>query len=107
MPIKDANDLASSPAIFKVGVSTFVSPTLAKHFYVVQNTFEIASVAPSSVGILVADVNGRIYILDKSFEPIRTWAIHVSGRVTHMVERKGILITVGVRPDYIDPVLGR
>lgn len=65
-----------------------------------QNPFEIATVAPSSVGILVADVNGRIYILDKSFEPIRTWVVHVAGRVTHMMEKKGILVTLGVRPDY-------
>ena len=81
-------------------------PVLADHFSVVQNTFEIASVASSSVGILVADVNGRIYILDKSFEPIRTWAVHAAGRVTHMVEKKGILVTLGVRLDYINPVLG-
>ncbi|KAF9651477.1 hypothetical protein BDM02DRAFT_3154289 [Thelephora ganbajun] len=86
VPVKDANDLTSSPAIFK-------------------NPFEIATVAPSSVGILVADVNGQVYILDKYFETIRTWVVHVSGRVTHMVERKGILVTLGEEDTVRHPIL--
>lgn len=53
--------------------------------------------ASSSAGVLVADIYGSIHILNKDFESIKSWIVHPSGRVTHMLDRKGILITVGVR----------
>lgn len=35
-------------------------------------------------------------MLNKEFEPAMSWIAHVGGRVTHMVERRGFLITLGV-----------
>lgn len=63
---------------------------------VTQNPFEISTTATSSIGVLVADLHGSIHILDKHFEITRSWVAHVGGRVTHMSERKGILISMGV-----------
>lgn len=61
-----------------------------------QNPHEIATIASSTAGILVADINGNIYLLDRVFDIARTWIAHVAGRITHMVENKGILVTLGV-----------
>lgn len=57
---------------------------------------EIAAVAPSSVGLVLADIHGHVHVLNKSFNVIRSWQAHINGRVTHMVARNGILITLGV-----------
>jgi vacuolar protein sorting-associated protein 11 len=54
-------------------------------------------VIPSSAGVLVADIHGSIHLLNRDFESINSWIAHVGGRVTHMVERRGILVTLGVR----------
>jgi hypothetical protein len=50
----------------------------------------------SSSGMLVADIHGSVHLLNREFESITSWVAHVGGRVTHMVERKGILVTLGV-----------
>ena len=39
---------------------------------------------------------GSVHVLDKEFEPVSSWVAHVGGRVTHMVERRGYLVTLGV-----------
>ena len=52
---------------------------------------------PSSAGVLVADIHGSIHLLNRDFDSINSWVAHVGGRVTHMVERRGILVTLGVR----------
>jgi len=62
----------------------------------VQNTLEISTVAFSSAGLLVADIHGSIHVLDDTFESQRSWVAHVGGRVTHMVEKSGVLVTFGV-----------
>lgn len=77
-PIKDIHDLASPPEIFK-------------------NTPEISTVASSAAGILVADIHGSIHLLNRDFSPAKSWVAHVGGRVTHMIERRGVLVTLGVR----------
>ncbi|KIM33614.1 hypothetical protein M408DRAFT_310067 [Serendipita vermifera MAFF 305830] len=81
-PVKDAHDLGSPPEIFK-------------------NIADIACIAPSSQGLLVADIHGTIHLLDAEFEDKATWTAHENGHVTHMDEKRGILITlieeVGVR----------
>jgi vacuolar protein sorting-associated protein 11 len=51
---------------------------------------------PSSFGILVADIHGSIHILNHAFESTQNWQAHVNGRVTHMIEHKAILVTLGV-----------
>lgn len=51
---------------------------------------------PSSAGVLVADIHGSIHLLNRDFESTNSWVAHVGGRVTHMVERRGILVTLGV-----------
>ena len=56
---------------------------------------------PSSAGVLVADIHGSIHLLNRDFESVNSWVAHVGGRVTHMVERRGILVTLGVRLLYI------
>ncbi|KAG5641397.1 hypothetical protein DXG03_005350 [Asterophora parasitica] len=76
VPVKDAHDLSSAPDIFKA-------------------TPEISTIASSSVGVLVADIHGSVHILNQEFESISSWVAHVGGRVTHMVERKGVLVTLG------------
>lgn len=68
----------------------------ASQAHLLQNPYEISTIASSTAGILVADINGNIYLLNREFDPVRTWVAHVSGRVTHMVEKKGILVTLGV-----------
>lgn len=56
--------------------------------------------------MLVADIHGSIHLLNRDFESINSWIAHVGGRVTHMVERKGVLVTLGVGPDVHVGVLG-
>ena len=51
----------------------------------------------SSAGVLVADIHGSIHLLNRDFESINSWIAHVGGRITHMIERRGILVTLGVR----------
>ncbi|KDQ33122.1 hypothetical protein PLEOSDRAFT_1099105 [Pleurotus ostreatus PC15] len=86
VPVKDVHDLASPPEIFK-------------------NPFEISTTATSSIGVLVADLHGSIHILDKHFEITRSWVAHVGGRVTHMSERKGVLISMGEEDSVKSPLL--
>ncbi|TDL21592.1 hypothetical protein BD410DRAFT_789710 [Rickenella mellea] len=85
-PVKDIHDLASPPEVFK-------------------NTPEISAVSPSSVGVLLADIYGTIHVLSKDFESVHSWVAHVSGRVTHMVDRDGILVTVGEEESTPQPLL--
>ena len=54
----------------------------------------------SSAGVLVADSHGSIHLLNRDFESINSWVAHVGGRVTHMIERRDILVTLGVRFIY-------
>ncbi|KDR73804.1 hypothetical protein GALMADRAFT_251620 [Galerina marginata CBS 339.88] len=85
-PVKDVHDLSSTPDIFKA-------------------TPEISTVTASSVGIIVADIHGSIYLLNREFESVNSWVAHVGGRVTHMVERKGILVTLGEEDNIRSPLL--
>ncbi|EIW86132.1 hypothetical protein CONPUDRAFT_114267 [Coniophora puteana RWD-64-598 SS2] len=74
--VSDVHDLANSPEILR-------------------NATDISTVVSSAAGLLVADTHGSIHLLKPDFSPITSWIAHVNGRVTHMVERDGILITVG------------
>ncbi|KAJ6519433.1 hypothetical protein C8R45DRAFT_951467 [Mycena sanguinolenta] len=76
VPVKDAHDLDASPEIFKT-------------------TAEISTILPSSAGVLVADIYGTVHIVNREFEAQRTWVAYEGGRVTHMAERRGVLVTVG------------
>ena len=60
-----------------------------------QNAHEISIIISSSAGVLLADIYGSIHLLNKTFEPVKSWVAHVGGRVTHMVDGKGTLITIG------------
>jgi hypothetical protein len=64
--MKDSHDLATSPEIFK-------------------NTSEISTVVSY----------GHSHILNKEFVSTTSWVAHVGGRVIHMAERKGVLVTIG------------
>ncbi|KAG2351149.1 hypothetical protein BDR07DRAFT_1476106 [Suillus spraguei] len=75
-PVKDIHDLASSPEIFK-------------------NASEISTIVSSSAGLLAADIHGSIHILNKEFVSTTSWVAHMGGRVMHMAERKGVLVTIG------------
>lgn len=79
MPVRDAHDLAESPHILRVGTS-------------------ISTITSSTYGVVVADMHGSVHVLDKQFEPVSSWVAHVGGRVMHMIERRGYLVTLGVRP---------
>lgn len=46
-----------------------------------------------------------MHVLDRDFEPVKSWVAHVGGRVTHMVEQKGILVTLGVSAPAATPVV--
>ncbi|KAF8343340.1 vacuolar membrane protein [Amanita rubescens] len=85
-PVKDVHDLESPPDIFKAAL-------------------EISCVSSSSIGVLVADTHGSIHLLNKDFEPITSWVAHVQGRVTHMAEQNGILVSIGEEINTRGPVL--
>lgn len=61
-----------------------------------KNTPEISVISSCTAGVLLADIYGNVHILNKDFESVRSWVAHVGGRVTHMVDRKGVLVTIGV-----------
>ncbi|KAF8967280.1 hypothetical protein BDZ97DRAFT_1697796 [Flammula alnicola] len=86
VPVKDVHDLDSTPDIFKA-------------------TLEISTIAASSVGVLVADIHGSIHLLNRDFESTNSWIAHVGGRVTHMVERRGVLVTLGEEDAVRSPLL--
>jgi vacuolar protein sorting-associated protein 11 len=69
---------------------------LAKPPEIFKSTPEISTISPSSLGLLVADIHGSVHVLNEEFTTVIVWIAHVNGRVTHMAERKGILITLGV-----------
>ena len=70
-------------------------------YWDVQSTPEISTVTNSSVGVLIADIHGSIHLLSREFESVNSWIAHVGGRVTHMAEKKGVLITLGVRVEML------
>ncbi|KAG8904399.1 hypothetical protein FRB99_001821 [Tulasnella sp. 403] len=86
LPVKDAHDLGNTPEIFK-------------------NVHELATTTSSPLGILVADVHGSVHLLGPDFVPKHSWVAHLSGRVTHMAENKGILITLGEEEKVRVPLL--
>ena len=77
-------------------MKTFVSSIEPTAIRSLQNTPEISTITSSSFGVLVATIHGSIHLLDPQFAIAESWIAHVNGRVTHMAERKGILITLGV-----------
>ncbi|KAF8656018.1 hypothetical protein AX16_002806, partial [Volvariella volvacea WC 439] len=86
VPVKDIHDLDSPPDIFKAPL-------------------ELSTVASSSVGVIVADIHGSVHILDSNFEPVQSWVAHVRGRVTHAVESRGMLLTMGEEDAVKNPIL--
>ncbi|KAI0271206.1 hypothetical protein BGY98DRAFT_1126715 [Russula aff. rugulosa BPL654] len=86
VPVKDVHDLAESPHILRVGTS-------------------ISTITSSPYGAVVADIHGSVHVLNKEFEPISSWVAHVGGRVTHMVERRGYLVTLGEEDGVRNPLL--
>ena len=79
----------------------YLEPRTLKVEREIQSTPEISTVTNSSVGILVADIHGSIHLLNREFESVNSWIAHVGGRVTHMAEKKGVLITLGVRVEML------
>ena len=61
-----------------------------------QNPAELSAIISSFIGVIYADVHGNVHILDATIQSIRTWVAHVGGRVTHLAENRGILVTLGV-----------
>ncbi|KAM5536515.1 hypothetical protein V8D89_009792 [Ganoderma adspersum] len=86
VPVKDIHDLGSAPEVF-------------------QKTPEISTIVASSVGLVVADIHGSIYLLTRDFEIAKSWIAHTGGRVTHMAERRGILVTLGEEDTARHPFL--
>ncbi|KAK7064568.1 E3 ubiquitin-protein ligase PEP5 [Favolaschia claudopus] len=86
VPVKDAHDLNASPEIFKT-------------------VPEISTIIASSAGVLVADIYGTVHILNREFEIQRSWVAYEGGRVTHMAERRGVLVTLGDDGSARAPVL--
>lgn len=70
-----------------------------------KNPGEISCLASSSAGLLLADIHGAIHLLNKTFEAEQSWIAHVSGRVMHMITRKGVLVTIGVRGSHNESYL--
>ncbi|KAF8271913.1 hypothetical protein EI94DRAFT_1678503 [Lactarius quietus] len=85
-PVKDAHDLAESPHILRVATS-------------------VSTVTSSVYGVIAADMHGSVHVLNKEFEPVSSWVAHVGGRVTHMVERRGYLVTLGEEDGIRGPLL--
>ncbi|KAH9848923.1 hypothetical protein C2E23DRAFT_785321 [Lenzites betulinus] len=86
VPVKDIHDLGSAPEVF-------------------HKTPEISTITPSSIGLIVADIHGSVYLVSRDFEIAKSWIAHTGGRVTHMAERKGILITLGEEDTMRHPFL--
>ncbi|KAI0672642.1 hypothetical protein C8Q78DRAFT_1137233 [Trametes maxima] len=86
VPVKDIHDLGSAPEVF-------------------QKTPEISTITTSSAGLVVADIHGSVYLVNRDFEIGKSWIAHTGGRVTHMAERKGILITLGEEDTARHPFL--
>ena len=78
--------------------TSFLEPSDDNQQSTPQAATEISTVASSGFGVLVADIHGSIHLLNRDFESTNSWVAHVSGRVTHMVERQGVLVTLGVHP---------
>ncbi|KAN0090676.1 hypothetical protein V8E55_004242 [Tylopilus felleus] len=75
-PVKDVHDPSSPPDLFK-------------------SAPEISTVISSSHGLVVADIHGSVHLLNQAFVSVTSWIAHVGGRVTHMAEEMGILISIG------------
>ncbi|KAG9316168.1 hypothetical protein JVU11DRAFT_2188 [Chiua virens] len=75
-PVKDVHDPANPPERFK-------------------NAPEISTMISSSHGLVVADIHGSVHLLNQAFVSVASWVAHVGGRVTHMVEEMGILVSIG------------
>ncbi|TFK62496.1 hypothetical protein BDN72DRAFT_964507 [Pluteus cervinus] len=86
VPVKDVHDLDSPPEIFKAPL-------------------ELSTVVSSSVGVIAADIHGSIHILGREFEPVQSWVAHVQGRVTHIAEQNGVLLTMGDEDNVKAPLL--
>ncbi|KAI0086320.1 hypothetical protein BDY19DRAFT_894941 [Irpex rosettiformis] len=84
--VKDVHDLANAPEIFKK------SP-------------EISCIISTEFGVLVADIHGSVFLLNDDFETTKSWVAHTGGRVTHMVERSGILVSLGEEDTVRHPFL--
>ncbi|PPQ73707.1 hypothetical protein CVT24_007262, partial [Panaeolus cyanescens] len=84
--VKDVHDLQSTPDLFKA-------------------TPEISTAISSSAGILVADIHGSIHLLNRDFESVTSWVAQQGGRVTHMAEKRGILVTLGEEDNSRSPLL--
>jgi hypothetical protein len=91
MPMTSLARLKYSRSTHKSHVSRRAEP------FSFQIALEISCMSSSSAGILVADIHGSVHLLNKDFEVVTRWVVHVGGRVTHMIEKKGILLTLGVR----------
>ncbi|KAH0827300.1 hypothetical protein J3R83DRAFT_3923 [Lanmaoa asiatica] len=85
-PVKDVHDSACPPDLFK-------------------NAPEISAVISSSHGLVVADIHGSVHLLNQAFVSVASWIAHVGGRVTHMVEEMGILISIGDEDDVRSSIL--
>ncbi|KAH8825000.1 hypothetical protein DL96DRAFT_1817608 [Flagelloscypha sp. PMI_526] len=84
--VKDTNNPETGPEIFKL-------------------TSELSTICSSSVGVVVADLHGSLHVLNRDFEPYLSWIAHVNGRVTHMAERHGKLVTLGEEDTVKQPLL--
>ncbi|KAL1686960.1 hypothetical protein GGG16DRAFT_63250 [Schizophyllum commune] len=78
VPIKDVNDLDSPPVVFKVRGFTL-------------SVLQALTIRRPPMNY----IHGSVHALNQDFESYMSWVAHTSGRVTHMVERKGVLVTLG------------
>ncbi|EIN07034.1 hypothetical protein PUNSTDRAFT_114539 [Punctularia strigosozonata HHB-11173 SS5] len=85
-PVKDVHDLANAPELFK-----------AAH--------EISSITYWNSYLLLADIHGSVHILNDDFESTQSWVAHIGGRITHMVGRRQILVTLGEETGVKYPIL--
>ncbi|KAI0075983.1 hypothetical protein K474DRAFT_1663639 [Panus rudis PR-1116 ss-1] len=86
VPVKDVHDLGSHPEVFK-------------------KTPEISAICSTSMGAVIADIHGSAFLLNREFEVVKSWVAHAAGRVTHMAERRGILVTLGEEETIRQPLL--
>lgn len=126
--VKDSRDFASTPEIFKVGVS-HEALTRGTHVELMvlgicQNTHQITSIlplptffsqqlSPTPVSLLLlADDEGLLHLVTPSFEIVRSWTGFPRGSATGLkaaaTEGKskggkgweGVIVAVGVSPFY-------
>ena len=100
-PVRDVSDAANTPEAFRVSFNATLVLAVLLKILLFKKPAEISATVRTSQGVALADIHGSVHIMGPEFEPSTSWQAHSDGRVTHLIERKGIMVTLGVCAIYI------